>query len=614
MQTISPLSISRLISCKTGSFANRCVMCSKEILIFLSLTADPKTYDKMRSSLQERLLFVFFLGEEESMKNHYGESAHKTPLIGLTASLFSLPVLIPLVVVVSAFFSLDWSTWRHLFETVLGTYLVNTVLLIAGVATLSLILGLSTAWVVTQYEFLGSKIISLLLILPLASPAYVIGYVYAELLDFSGPIQSSLRGLLGWSAGDYYFPAIRSLPGAVLVISLVLYPYIYMLARSNFMSQSGALLEAARTLGSSSSRILVEIALPLARPALVAGLALVLMETIADYGVVEHFGVPTFTTGIFRAWFSMGEYTTALKLAGCLFLMVFVLLILELNGRRGSVANPTSLVTSFRKKQLKWYVGIFPMTLCFMPILLGFVIPVGYLASLAIGNSDSLSLLRFLSFAWNSFSVATIAAILCCIGAIALAYIDRNRSGLISSSLVRLSTLGYALPGLLLAIGLMGPLTWLDKSIARFFLEIFDIELGLLLTGSIFALLLVYVGRFMTISFNSISSGFAQLHPNLDAVARTLGADSTEVLRRIHVPLLRPSILVGMLLVFIDVVKELPATLILRPFNFETLATRVYRLASDERLAEASTAALSIVLLGILPAVLLFLIQDRKEP
>ena len=218
MQTISPLSISRLISCRTDSFPNRCVMCSKEILIFLSLTADPKTYDKMRSSLQEGLLFVFFRGEEESMKNHYGEGAHKTPLIGLTASLFSLPVLIPLVVVVSAFFSLDWSTWRHLFETVLGTYLVNTVLLMAGVATLSLILGLSTAWVVTQYEFLGSKIISLLLILPLASPAYVIGYVYAELLDFSGPIQSSLRGLLGWSAGDYYFPAIRSLPGAVLVI------------------------------------------------------------------------------------------------------------------------------------------------------------------------------------------------------------------------------------------------------------------------------------------------------------------------------------------------------------------------------------------------------------
>jgi len=251
--------------------------------------------------------------------------------------------------------------------------------------------------------------------------------------------------------------------------------------------------------------------------------------------------------------------------------------------------------------------------LCLMPILLGFFIPVGYLASLAIGGSDSLSILRFLSFAWNSFSVATIAAIFCCIGALALAYIDRNRSGRISSSLVRLSTLGYALPGLLLAIGLIGPLTWLDKSIARFFSEIFDIELGLLLTGSIFALLFVYIGRFITISFNSISSGFSQLHPNLDAVARTLGADSSEVLRRIHVPLLRPSILVGMLLVFIDVVKELPATLILRPFNFETLATRVYRLASDERLAEASTAALSIVLLGILPAVLLFLIQDRKE-
>ena len=309
----------------------------------------------------------------------------------------------------------------------------------------------------------------------------------------------------------------------------------------------------------------------------------------------------------------MGEYNTALKLAGFLFLMVFVLLILEMNGRKGSVANPTSLVSSYRKKRLKWYVGIFPMTFCLMPILLGFVIPVGYLVSLAVESSDSLSALRFLSFAWNSFSVATVAAILCCIGALALAYIDRNRSGRISSSLVRLSTLGYALPGLLLAIGLIGPLTWLDKSIAQFFSETFDIELGLVITGSIFALLIVYVGRFMTISFNSISAGFSQLHPNLDAVARTLGADSTEVLRRVHVPLLRPSILVGMLLVFIDVVKELPATLILRPFNFETLATRVYRLASDERLAEASTAALSIVLLGVLPAILLFLIQERKE-
>jgi iron(III) transport system permease protein len=481
------------------------------------------------------------------------------------------------------------------------------------VAILAASIGIGAAWLTAHYRFVGSDWLSVGLMLPLAAPAYVVGYVYADLLDVTGPLQAFVRDWAGLQLGDYYFPAIRSLPGASLVIALVLYPYIYLLAKTSFENQSGALYESARVLGASPRRLFWRVAIPVARPAIMGGLALVLMETIADYGVVEHFGVPTFTTGIFRTWYAMGEHDAALKLAGCLFLFVAVLVLLEQSARRGERFNPLSRNVSANKVQLRGLAGIAAMALCIAPVLVGFIVPVGCLVVLAVGQGDPTLGRGFYSYGVNSATVGVIASGACALVALLLSYAERLRRDRWLSVGARLATLGYALPGMVLAVGVLLPLTLLDRSLAGSLTDLLGRPVGLLLTGSMFALVFVYVARFLTVAYNSTQTGMAQLHPQLDAVARTLGSRPLGVLRRIHMPLLRPAVLSGLLLVFIDVVKELPATLILRPFNFETLATRVYRLASDERLAEASTAALIIVALSLLPTIWLLVLRRRDR-
>ena len=353
-------------------------------------------------------------------------------------------------------------------------------------------------------------------------------------------------------------------------------------------------------------------ALPVARPAIIGGLALVMMETIADYGVAEHFGVPTFTTGIFRTWYAMGEHDAALKLAGCLFLLVALLVMLEQSARRGERFNPLSRNVAQEKIALNGVPGLLAAGLCLLPVLGGFVIPVGSLLLHAVEQGDPLLGRGFYSYGLNSVSVAVLAASACAVVAVFLNYAERLRRDRWLNWGVRLATLGYALPGMVLAVGMLLPLTLLDRSLAQYLTDSLDRPVGLLLTGSVFALVLVYVARFLTVAYNSTQTAMIQLHPQLDAVARTLGAGPAGVLRRVHIPLLRPAVLSGILLVFIDVMKELPATLILRPFNFETLATRVYRLASDERLSEASTAALIIVALGLVPTIWLLILDQRR--
>ncbi|NCF32564.1 MAG: ABC transporter permease subunit [Proteobacteria bacterium] len=532
----------------------------------------------------------------------------------LLAVLVAVPVALPLVVVVGALLYPTTSVWSHLAETVLLTYILNTLGLMVLVAILAASIGIGAAWLTAHYRFVGSDWLSVGLMLPLAAPAYVVGYVYADLLDVTGPLQTFVRDWAGLQLGDYYFPAIRSLPGASLVIALVLYPYIYLLAKTSFENQSGALYESARVLGASPRRLFWRVALPVARPAIMGGLALVLMETIADYGVVEHFGVPTFTTGIFRTWYAMGEHDAALKLAGCLFLFVAVLVLLEQSARRGERFNPLSRNVPANKVQLRGLAGIAAMALCIAPVLVGFIVPVGCLVVLAVGQGDPTLGRGFYSYGFNSAVVGVIAAGVCALVALLLSYAERLRRDRWLSVGARLATLGYALPGMVLAVGVLLPLTLLDRSLAGALTGLLGRPVGLLLTGSMFALVFVYVARFLTVAYNSTQTGMAQLHPQLDAVARTLGSRPLGVLRRIHMPLLRPAVLSGLLLVFIDVVKELPATLILRPFNFETLATRVYRLASDERLAEASTAALIIVALSLLPTIWLLVLRrsDRS--
>lgn len=528
------------------------------------------------------------------------------------AILVAIPVALPLLVVVAALLFPTTAVWSHLMQTVLLTYTVNTLSLMLIVALLAASIGVGAAWLTAHYRFPGSGWLGVALILPLAAPAYVVGYVYADLFDATGPVQGMLRSLAGVQLGDYYFPAVRSLGGAGLVIALVLYPYVYLLAKTSFQSQAGALYESARVLGMGRSQVFWRVAVPVARPAIVGGLALVMMETIADYGVAEHFGVPTFTTGIFRTWYAMGEHDAALKLAGCLFLLVAVLVVLEQSARRGERFNPLSRNVAAEKIPLGGVAGLLAAGLCLLPVLGGFIVPVGTLLWYAVAQGDPLLGHGFYVYGLNSISVAVVAAGVCAAVALLLNYAARLRRDRWLNLGVRLATLGYALPGMVLAVGVLLPLTYIDRALAQYLTESLGRPVGLLLTGSIFALVLVYVARFLTVAFNSTQTAMHQLHPQLDAVARTLGNSPAGVLRRVHLPLLRPAVLSGLLLVFIDVMKELPATLILRPFNFETLATRVYRLASDERLSEASTAAVIIVALGLLPTIWLLFLEQKN--
>ncbi len=512
---------------------------------------------------------------------------------------------LPLVSVLAALLLPADTGWAHLRETVLGTYVSNTLLLCAFVALVVTAVGVGAAWLTATFEFPGRRFFTWALILPLAAPGYVVAYVYADLLEYAGPVQSLLREWTGWSAGDYWFPAVRSLPGAALVLGFVLYPYVYLLCFNTFTRQSAALTEAARALGAGPWGAFRHVAVPVARPAIAGGVILALMETVADYGVVDFFGVPTFTSGVFRTWFALGEHDAALRLAGWLLIIVMLLVLVEHFARRGSVANPIARDVAALPRRLPWAAGMVAAGLCAAPLLLGIVIPGALLIGHAVETGDPLLGTRFLGYVGNTVWVAGVAALITTCLAVFLCYGERQHSTRIVRTGVRLATLGYAVPGMVLGVGLLLPLTTADRWLAGLLTEWRDERVGLLLTGSTFALLFVYVVRFLTVAFNGAHAALQKIHPHLDAAGRSLGAGAGRLLREVHLPLMLPAVLSSMLLVFIDVVKELPATLVLRPFNFETLATRTYRLASDERLPEASTAALAIVLLGLIPALML---------
>ena len=519
---------------------------------------------------------------------------------------------IPIVVVAAALVTPESASWSHLRDTVLADYVVNTVALTAAVGVLASLIGVATAWTVATREFPGRRLFSWALVLPLAAPAYVVAYVYTDLLEFAGPVQSTLRAATGWAAGEYWFPRIRSLPGAALVLSLVLYPYVYLLARTAFETQAASLFEAARVLGARPRRAFGTVALPAARPVIAGGIALAMMETVADYGVVDYFGVSTFTTGIFRTWFALGDRAAALELAAWLFLLALVLVLGEHAARRGRYSNPVARDVVAPRLALHGARAVLASIGCSIPLLLGFLVPVVVLATHAARVGDPLFGSGFGRFVTNSVVVASATAGVATLLAVCLAYSGRLSGGRSTGLALRAATLGYALPGTVVAVGVLVPLAFLDKSIARF-LAGHGIDVGLLLTGTVAALVFAYVVRFLTVAYNACDGGMAKVHRNLDAAARTLGAAPRRVLAAIHFPLTRAAVASAALLVFIDVMKELPATLILRPFDFETLATRVYRLASDERLAEASTSALAIVLVGVVPVVLLNVAAARRR-
>lgn len=523
-------------------------------------------------------------------------------LVLIPALILALPVL----VVFASVFTPQVEIWQHLRQTVLTDYVVNSLLLAIGTGLGAVIIGTTTAWFVSQYNFFGRRLLQWLLLLPLAMPAYIIAYTYTGLLDFSGPVQSGLRASFAWSYGDYWFPEIRSLGGAIVMLMLVLYPYVYMLARSAFTEQSGSLAEASRSLGLSTRQHFFRVALPLARPAILTGTALAMMEAFADYGTVQYFGVSTFTTGIFRTWFGLGNQPAAAQLAAMLTSFVLVLLLLEHWSRRKiRYYHPGQRHKGGARKTLTLPKQTMVFSLCLLPIVLGFILPASQLALWASQHLDTLLNPDFIRLLWNSFSLAAIAAVVSVILALTFAYAKRLRNSLFIRLPVQTAALGYAIPGTVIAIGVMIPLAWLDNRIDLLAESWFGIRTGLLLSGSLFALVLAYSVRFLAVSLHSVESGLARIKPNMDHAARSLGASSSQVLTKIHLPLLRGSVLTALLLVFVDALKELPATLILRPFNFNTLAVRTYELASDERLADAALPALSIVLVSLLPVIIL---------
>lgn len=514
----------------------------------------------------------------------------------------ALLLALPVLTVFSFVFQPAGEVWQHLAQTVLSDYISNSLWLMLGVGAGALLLGVSTAWLTGMCDFPGRKLFEWALLLPLAMPAYIIAYTYTGLLDFAGPVQTALRDGFGWQYGDYWFPDIRSLGGAITMFSLVLYPYVYLLARAAFLEQSVCVLEVSRSLGNGPWRTFFRVALPLARPAIIAGLSLVLMETLADYGTVQYFGVDTFTTGIFRTWSGLGDDAAAAQLAALLMSFVFMLIILERWSRRQAKYHHTSNRYGLLPRyQLKGWRGGLAFLACALPLLLGFLLPGGQQLAWALQTADKMLDADFFTLVWNSLLLAFSASLLALLLALFMAYGKRMQPGWGVLLAVRLAGMGYAVPGTVIAVGIIIPFGVLDNSLNAWF------GTGLLFSGTLFALLFAYMVRFLAVSMQTVEAGLDKIKPSMEEAARSLGYKPRELPRRIHIPMLRGSLLTALLLVFVDVMKELPATLILRPFNFNTLAVRAYELASDERLADSSTASIAIVLAGIIPVILLSL-------
>lgn len=514
-------------------------------------------------------------------------------------------VLIPILTVASNLFVGGTSdTWRHLAATVLPAYLFNTVLLCVGVSLGVMAVGVSTAWLVSIHDFPGRSIFEWALVLPLAVPAYVMAYTYTDLFQFVGPVQSWLRESFGWKPGGYWFPDIRSLGGAITVFIFVLYPYVYLVARTAFIERASGMLEVGKSLGLGPWRSFFQISLPLARPAVAAGTALALMETLADYGAVSYFGVQTFTTGIYRAWFSLGDHVAAAQLAASLLGIVFLLLFIErLSRGRARFNNTGTRQRLAHRRRLNGAAAVGASLTCLLPLTLGFVIPAGALLHMALTQGDAQFGDRFMYLARNSFVLAAVTALAAVTLALVLSYSARGARHALPTLINRTVGLGYAFPGSVIAVGVLIPVTQLDTWLAATIHELTGTHPGLLITGGIAALVYAYLVRFLTVSLQTVDVGLSKITLSMDDAARSLGYGRVQAAWRVHLPLLRGSLLTGALLVFVDVMKELPATLVMRPFNFDTLATQAFTLASDERLGEASTAALSIVVVGVLPLI-----------
>ena len=535
--------------------------------------------------------------------------------LNLALILLALFFCIPIVIVCGSLFFPAKDIWPHLIDTVLTDYIFNSLVLLIGVGFFSLLLGVIPAWLVTMYQFPMSRYLEWAILLPMSMPAYIIAYSYTGVFDAAGPVQTIMRELTGWEYNDYWFPEVRSLGGAITMLSLVLYPYVYLLARASFIEQSICVLEVSRTLGWNAMDAFRRVALPLARPAIIVGLSLVLMETLADYGTVQYFGVSAFTTGIFRTWFGMDNSLVAAQLSAILLLFVAVFLYLERRSRKQLAFNHTSnRYSPLLKQKLKNSSAFFAFVICFAPLLFGFVLPASFLGQWAISTYSEALDINFYILLLNSLSLAFITALLALVIALFLGYSNRNSRLFINRFLVRFISLGYAIPGTVIAVGVLIPFAWFDNSLDEFLTLHFNFGSGLLISGTLFILIFAYLVRFLAVSINTVEAALGKIKLEMDEVAKTTGMSRVRIMRRIHVPIMRGSLLTALLLVFVDVLKELPATLILRPFNFNTLAVRTFELANEERLAEAAVPALAIVIAGIIPVIMISNSISRSRP
>lgn len=501
--------------------------------------------------------------------------------------------------------------WTHLASTVLGIYVGNTLLLMAAVGALATIIGAGCAWLVTMTRWPGSRWLEWALLLPLAFPAYVLAYVYLDLFQPGGRLGVWLAAV-GLPQDWAFSLPVAGLPGAILLMTAAFYPYVYLLARAAFLEQSVCVLDVSRTLGCGPWRQFFRVALPLARPGIAAGAALVMMETASEFGLVQHLGVPTFTTGIFRTWFGLGSPVGAAQLSSLLLAFVLALLLIE-HASRGEARfhATTERRQPLTPTPLTGMAAASALGFCLLPLFVGFILPAAALIALSIGQTDMRLLAGFGHYAGNSLRLAALAAMACVALALLLGYARRLDPSPAVRAFSRFATLGYAVPGSVIAVGILTFLGAGDGAIRAFLGEATPL---VLLGGSVLAMIYAYVVRFLAVAFNGVEAGLQKIRPSLDDAARSLGAGPRRTLWRVHAPLMKSSLLAAAILVFVDVLKELPATLIVRPFNMDTLAVRVYQLASDERLAEASGAALAILLVGLIPVLMLSVMIRRSRP
>ncbi|WP_372826209.1 ABC transporter permease [Polaromonas sp.] len=520
-------------------------------------------------------------------------------LLLLLMAVLTLPVL----AVILSWLELDGDSLpilQQMLQTVLPDYAWTSLLLCLAVALGVAVIGMATASAVTLFDFPGRRFFSWALLLPLAMPAYVVAYAYTDFLQYAGPLQSALRESFGLQGR--LLPEIRSLGGAVLVFTVSLYPYVYLLARTALSERAAHLMEAARLLGAPLHRRIREVALPLARPAVAAGVALALMETLADFGVSSYFGIQTFTAGIYKAWLAMDNRLAAAQLATVLLLVVAVLLRIEHHaqrrmrfatsrGDRAGTAETVPTVLRGMKAGMAWLV-------CVLPITLGFVLPVLFMLRPLMGSWGDLPWTQFVGWSLNSLGLAGLSAALATALALGLAFALRREPDWLTRAAVQLASLGYAVPGAVIVVGLLLPVGWLQATAPQ-------TAAGYWVTGTVLGIVWAYLVRFTAVALQSVQSGYSRIPSSFDDSARMLGSTGAALLLKVHWPLLRRSVGAAALLVFVDVMKELPATLVLRPFNSDTLAVVTYQLARDERLGEAALPALALVLVGLLPVLLL---------